>query len=220
MQELNKSLKRYFFLLQKLEKCRQNHNNKAKVLGWNNRGGNQQLTHCRAQAALIYCTINKSVIFWVYLFVRSPFLALHFKATASKCNVCAGCFAAFCASAVIYNVSGHTSIAMSRKLTFSATIYYIYTKKWRLESLIILNSPWRDLHISVLWHFCFMRHRWKHGNKRKKTPGYSSSGKPPCLLSLLTETEIDFQVRAGGRRRWGGTKGKKKHQLRWNANPF
>lgn len=96
--------------------------------------------------------------------------------------------AAFCASAVIYNVSSHT-IAMSRKLKFSATIYYIYTKNWRLESLItslnILNKRgtppplWRDLHISVLWHFCFMRHRWKHSNKRKKTPGYSSSGKPP-----------------------------------------
>lgn len=67
--------------------------------------------------------------------------------------------AAFCASAVIYNVSSHT-IAMSRKLKFSATIYYIYTKNWRLESLItslnILNKRGRDLHISVLWHFCFM----------------------------------------------------------------
>lgn len=67
--------------------------------------------------------------------------------------------AAFCASAVIYNVSSHT-IAMSRKLKFSATIYYIYTKNWRLESLItslnILNK--RGTPPPLMWfaHFSFV----------------------------------------------------------------
>lgn len=117
--------------------------------------------------------------------------------------------AAFCASAVIYNVSSHT-IAMSRKLKCSATIYYIYTKNWRLESLItslnILNKRGRDLHISVLWHFCFMRHRWKHSNKRKKHLVIAPPTSPPVssVFSLRLR-----KISRSGQEDWGDEEAQK-----------